>query len=137
MKKLLFIALIVTAFVSCKNGSKSEAKESAEATTESTETQSNALTLLKGEFVYFDGAAVLQTDTEIYGVLITDTLEELNEKAKQYKSEPTDMVQVEIRGKISNEKHETILWDNKVEVIEIIDVQPNTKDKDKTIKLGS
>jgi hypothetical protein len=137
MKKLLFIALIVTAFVSCKNASKSEAKESAEATTESTETQSNALTLLKGEFVYFDGAAVLQTDTEIYGVLITDTLEELNEKAKQYKSEPTDMVQVEIQGKISNEKHETILWDNKVEVIEIIDVQPNTKDKDKTIKLGS
>ena len=38
---------------------------------EKTAKQSDGLTLLKGEFVYYDGAAVLQTNSEIYGVLIT------------------------------------------------------------------
>ena len=30
------------------------------------------------------------------------------------------MLQVEIRGKITNEKHDKILWENKVEIVEIL-----------------
>jgi len=136
MKKIIYIALIFTAFISCKNDSKSEKTQTISADSEErTAKQSDGLTLLKGEFVYFDGAAVLQTNSEIYGVLVTDELEALNNQAKAYKTEPTDMVQVEIRGKITNQKDEKILWENKVEVVEIISVKASPKEENKVIKL--
>ena len=47
------------------------------------------------------------------------------------------MVQVEIRGKITNQKDEKILWENKVEVVEILDVKPVSKEENKVIKLGN
>jgi hypothetical protein len=47
------------------------------------------------------------------------------------------MVQVEIRGRITNEKDEKILWKNKVEVVEILNVTPNPKDENEVIKLGN
>ena len=40
------------------------------------------------------------------------------------------MVQVEIRGKITNKKDDKILWENKVEIVEILNVkQPPTRRK--------
>lgn len=135
MKKLLFVFLSITVLVSCKNDSKT-GKTEAESS-EITATQNDGLTLLKGDFVYHGGAAVLQTNTEIYGVLPINKFEDLNKKVEAFKTEPTDMVQVEIRGKITNEKHETILWENKVEIIEIINVKPNTEGENNIIKLGS
>ena len=99
--------------------------------------QNDGLTLLKGEFVYYDGAAVLQTHADIYGVLITDQLEALNTEAKKYKTQPTDMVEVEIRGKITNTKHDKILWENKVEVVEILSVKPIAKEAVSTLNLGN
>ena len=59
------------------------------------------------------------------------------EEAKKYKTEPTDMVQVAIRGKITNEKHDKILWPNKVEVVEILNVKPGSKEEKNIIKLGN
>ncbi|GAB1856053.1 hypothetical protein MHTCC0001_08880 [Flavobacteriaceae bacterium MHTCC 0001] len=139
MKKLLVIILTLTVLVSCKKEGKSQNTEDTISTKseERTAKQNDGLTHLKGEFVYYNGAAVLQTHAEIYGVLLTEKLEELDEQAKQYKSEPTDMVLVEIRGKITNEKHETILWENKVEVKEILSVKPASKEENNIIKLGS
>jgi len=124
--------------MSCKKDVKSQnSEEIINDSEERTAKQSDGLTLLKGEFVYYDGAAVLQTQSEIYGVLITDKLEELQKQAEKHKSEPTDMVQVEIRGKITNQKDEKILWENKVEVVEILDVKPGSKEENKVIKLGN
>ena len=139
MKKILILIMSLSAFVSCKNDVKSQNSEDTiiNESEERTAKQSDGLTLLKGEFVYYNGAAVLQTNSEIYGVLITNKLEELQKQAEKYKSEPTDMVQVEIRGKITNQKDEKILWENKVEVIEILDVQPGSKKENKVIKLGN
>lgn len=137
MKRIVFIVLIFTAFISCKNDSKSENKE-IDASTESyerTAKQSDGLTLLKGEFVYHDGAAVLQTHAQIYGVLITDKMLELDKMADAYKKEPTDMVSVEVRGKITNQKDEKILWENKLEIVEILNVK-RPKEEDNTIKIG-
>lgn len=139
MKKVLILLVCFSALLSCKNETKSDQKEVITISNDSEKTakQSDGLTLLKGEFVYFDGAAVLQTHAEIYGILITDKLEELNKQAQQYKNEPTDMVQVEIRGIISNEKNEKILWENKVEVVEILNIEPNPKEENNVIKLGN
>ena len=139
MKKILILILSLSAFASCKNDVKSLNSEDTivNESEEKTAKQSDGLTLLKGEFVYYNGAAVLQTNSEIYGVLITNKLEELQKQAEKYKSEPTDMVQVEIRGKITNQKDEKILWENKVEVVEILDVKPGSKEENKVITLGN
>jgi len=138
MKNLLFITLILVAFTSCKNDKKTESNEvSVPQSEEKTTKQSDGLTLLKGEFVYYDGAAVLQTTNEIYGVLLTNKFRELSERAEDFKTQPTDHVKVEIRGKISNEAHEKILWPNKVEVVEILDVKAGNKEESNIIKLGN
>ena len=139
MKKAFFIIFILTGFVSCKNDTKSEQKEDSTISDDldRTEKQSDGLTLLKGEFVYFDGAAVLQTRSEIYGVLVTDKMLELNSLAQKFKTEPTDMVKVEIRGKITNQKDDKILWENKVEIIEILNVKPASKEEKNIVKLGN
>lgn len=115
MKKILFIVLILTAFFSCEKEGE----------------------ILKGAFVYYDGAAVLQTENEIYGVLITDKLEALNKQADPFKKEPTDMVQVEIRGKVTNQKDDKILWENKVEITEILEVKSISEENENVIKLGN
>ncbi|MEP3838835.1 MAG: hypothetical protein ABJM36_14375 [Algibacter sp.] len=137
MKRVLLILLVsITVFTSCKNDSKSENQDTSNSSLEEkTAKQNDGLTLLKGEFVYYDGAAVLQTHGNIYGVLITDKLKELDKQAQGYKTEPTDMVLVEIRGKVTNQKDEKILWDNKVEIMEILNVQPTPKENNKVIKL--
>jgi len=78
---------------------------------------------------------VLQTHKEIYGVLITDRLEALQKQANAYKTEPTDMVLIEVRGKISQQKDDKILWPNKLEIVEILSVKPIPEEKDNVIKL--
>jgi len=93
--------------------------------------------VLKGDFIFHKDAAVLQTKDKIYGVLITDKLHELNKLAEQYKKEPTDMVQIEIKGRVTNKKDEKILWEDKVEVIEILNVTQQKKENSNVIKLGS
>lgn len=115
MKKIFFITLILTAFISCKSESK----------TENTVYNDDELTTIKGEFVYFDGAGVIQTHREIYGVLDSEKLKELNSKADKIKTKPTDMVLVEIKGKVTDQKDDVILWENKVEIVEILKVTPN------------
>lgn len=138
MKKLLFIVFISIALISCKNDKKSENQEATVSESEErTAKQNDGLTLLKGDYVYHGGAAVLQTHSEIYGVLPTHKFNELNEKAKAFKTAPTDMVHVEVRAKITNQKHETILWENKVEIVEILNVKPVSEEKNNIIKLGS
>ncbi|NMH86932.1 hypothetical protein [Flavivirga algicola] len=138
MKKTFFIAIILTVFLSCKKETKSEpAKDVKVDTPERTAKQNDSLTVLKGDFVYYDGAAVLQTHENIYGVLITDKMHELNKKAKAFKTEPTDMVSVEIRGRITNQKDEKILWENKVEIVEIIEVKAPKEETNNIVKLGN
>jgi len=140
MKKTLILMACLSVFISCKKDVKSQNSEDTiiNGVGERTAKQkSDKLTLLKGEFVYYNGAAVLQTNSEIYGVLLTDKLEELQKQAEKHKSEPTDMVQVEIRGKITNQKDEKILWENKVEVVEILNVQSGSKEENKVIKFGN
>jgi len=136
MKKVLILLVCVTVLISCKKETKSETETIPLDSLEKTVKQSDGLTLLKGEFVYYNGAAVLQTHRNIYGVLITDKLEALQKQAEEYKSEPTDMVMVEVRGEITNQKHDKILWENKVEIVEILNVSPISKDKNNVVKLG-
>ena len=137
MKKVILLLTII-AFTSCKNEPKTEESTTSEKpdNTERTEKQSDGLTLLKGEFIYYADAAVLQTPNEMYGVLLTNKFEELSKQAEKFKTKPTDMVQVEIRGKITNEKHENILWENKVEIVEILKVSKPNPEGGEMITIG-
>jgi hypothetical protein len=132
MKKSFLIIFLITASFACKNKIE-ETITTQEVLDENTENQSDEFALLKGQFVYYDGAAVLQTPNEIYGVFITDKLLELDKKVSAYKNEPTDMVQVEIKGKITNKKDDKILWEKKVEVIEIVNVTPLKENKEQVL----
>jgi hypothetical protein len=131
MKKTLILLVLIMAVLSCKNETKSDATK----TTDSSN-QNDELTLLKGEFIFYGDAAVLQAYNEIYGVYITDKMLELNKQADQYKKLPTDMVKVEIKGKISTQKDDKILWDKKVEIVEILNVSASNQKDNNVVKLG-
>lgn len=138
MKKAFVVLLSLTILVACKNDTKTENTEASITinSPERTAKQGDGLTLLKGDFVYLDGAAIIQTHANIYGVFITDKMKELNKLAEKYKTAPTDMVPVEIRGKITNKKDDKILWDNKVEVVEILNVSKPNPESNNVVKLG-
>ncbi|MFB9056023.1 hypothetical protein ACFFU9_04640 [Mariniflexile ostreae] len=112
MKKTLFIAFVFMAFIGCKN--KDKAVEVAQ--------QKDELTLLKGEFIYYSDAAVLQTNSEIYGVIVDENMHKLEQEVQRYKKEATDMVPVEIRGHIVSKPDHEEGWPFRVEIKEIVKV---------------
>ncbi|MFL0353373.1 hypothetical protein [Xanthomarina sp. GH4-25] len=133
MKKVFILILTVATFISCKNDSKTETVE-----TENGKAafQHDGLTLLKGEFVYYADAAVLQTTQEVYGVVINEKMHELDNQAKPYKLEATDMVPVEVKGKIIPKPEGEEGWPFRVEIIEIIKVNKPDPNKNDVVKLG-
>ncbi len=138
MKKIIFLLLITIVFVSCKNDSKTNTEKETitEDGPEKTAKQSDGLTLLKGDFIYFADAAVLQTHREVYGVIIDEKMHELNNQVQQYKNEITDMVPVEIRGKITPKPKNEEGWPYRIEIKEILNVsKPNPQDNE-VIKVG-
>lgn len=137
MKKILLILITITAFMACKNDAKSELQDEAtDASQQRTEKQSDGLTLLKGEFIYYADAAVLQTHREMYAVIIDDKMHELDNMAKPFKKEATDFVQVEIRGKITPRPENEEGWDYRVEIKEILNVKAAEKSNE-VVKLGT
>ncbi|MBT8253643.1 MAG: hypothetical protein HKN00_01925 [Flavobacteriaceae bacterium] len=101
-----------------------------------TQKQADGLTLLKGDFLYMADAAVLQTHREIYAVVIDEKMHELDEMVKEFKKEPTDMVPVEIRGKISPKPEGEEGWPFRVEIKEILGVSPPNPKTTDIIKIG-
>ncbi len=123
MKNLLMFVFVITV-LGCKNNSKT--------TTETTDDT----TIIKGNYIYFEDAAVLQNDVEIYGVFLNDLAKELNEKAAPLKTNETDMVNVEVRGIISSKEDPEILWEKKLEIVEIISISA-AKETENILKLGT
>lgn len=140
MKKILLLLMIFATLISCKNNSKSENsenKDSLDVKTERTAKQSDGLVLLKGEFVYFADAAVLQTNaSSIYGVVVNEKMHELDRLAQQFKTEPTDYVFVEIRGEIVPKPENEEGWPYRVNIKEILNVS-KSQNEDEVIKLES
>ena len=123
MRKLLIFVFVISV-LGCKNNS----KNSPETT--------DATTIIKGNYIYFEDAAVLQNDVEIYGVYLNDLAKELNDKAAPLKTNETDMVSVEVRGIVSGKEDPKILWDKKLEIVEIISISA-AKETENILKLGT
>ncbi|EGV42114.1 hypothetical protein BZARG_470 [Bizionia argentinensis JUB59] len=142
MRKLILILFITLGFTSCKNDSKTDETiqeiESSELDgPDRTKKQSDGLTLLQGEFVYYGDAAVLQTNREIYGVVLDDKVTELNKMAKAYKKEATDYTTVSIRGKVISKPENEEGWPFRIEIKEILSVSASKPEANNVVKLES
>jgi len=138
MKKIfLYLILIVTIFA-CKQDTENASEQTTkkEISSEKTDKQNDGLTLVKGEFIYYADAAVLQTPKQMFGVVIDDKMQELNKMASSFKKEATDFVQVEIRGKITPRPESEEGWDYRIEIKEILNVSKANSENSEIIKLG-
>ena len=98
-------------------------------------TQTNEKTeAIAGEFLYYDGAAVLNTGNDIYGVIIDDMLHELHNQAVPIQKDSFDMVQVYVKGVISDNPN-TEGWARVVQVIEIDSVAPSAPIENQMIQI--
>ncbi len=138
MKNIVILLAFFMVLTSCKNGSKSENKsDNLEEQDGKTVKQSDGLVLLKGEFVYYADAAVLQTNSSsIYGVIINEKMHELANLAQQYKTDPTDYVSVEIRAEIIPKPENEEGWPYRINIKEILNVSKSQNEVE-VIKLES
>ncbi|NQX84902.1 MAG: hypothetical protein HRT67_03180 [Flavobacteriaceae bacterium] len=138
MKKIILCFYLCTIFSACKNDT-NKTNDLSNTTEHNTNVLSkdDDLTLLKGEFVFYNNAAVLQTSKEFYGIIINEKTHELNTMVQAYKTDDTDMVPVEIKGRVTDKKDPIIKWKYKVEIVEILNVSKPKADTNQTIKLGT
>jgi hypothetical protein len=128
MKKIIFLLLISLVFTSCKEDKVTKTETSVENT-------NDGFTLLEGNFVYYEDAAVLQTPTSIFGVILNENTMQLAKEAKAFQKEATDMVKVRIKGLIEKKPEDTEGWDYNINIKKIISVEAlNAKDNE-VIKL--
>ena len=132
MKQLLTAILCLSLLLSCKT----EKKEEANSVVNQNQTGDNleGVLMLNGNFIYFENAAVLQTKSEIYGVITDSMMMVLNDQTQEFKKEPTDMVPVSVKAKLSDKKDKTE-WKNKIEILEIVKVSKPKPDDNQVIKL--
>jgi hypothetical protein len=82
-----------------------------------------------GEFLYLSDAAVLNTGTEIYGVIIDEKMQELHNLCTPIKRDNYDMIYVYIKGTIEDNPAEEG-WDK---LIRITDIDSLVNPSDKSI----
>ena len=115
--KNIGLLILLTLIFGCKNSSEN-------------------LTTLKGSYIFFDDAAVLQTNNEVYGVFMNAKALELNKRAEQQRTRPSEIVYVELKGIISTEEDEKIKWEKKLDISEIISISIDKKPNN-TLILGT
>ncbi|WP_299366913.1 hypothetical protein [Winogradskyella sp.] len=138
MKKLVFILMVSIGLFSCKNEPKEKGVNLEESRAKSYD-QNDGLVTMKGEFLYDADkkAAVFQTPNEIYGVVVNDNMHLLNEKVKAFKADEYTSVPVTIRVKRIENTDQAILWDNILEVKDILKVEAPDPNKKDVVKLAN
>lgn len=132
MKRAFLILLVSIAFISCKEEKHPQQNQALETTDVNL---NDGLITMRGDFIYYSDAAVLQTQNNIYGVVVDDNMHKLNALVKPYKKEDTDMVPVTVRVRKFPKPTGEEGWDFRVEIKEIIDVHQPTNTND-IIKIG-
>ncbi len=127
MKKILII-LFLTIFISCKT----DKKEIADGTTE----QTISSQILKGSYLYYTDVAILQTTSEVYGVVLDDKARILNKKVAGFKKLATDMVPVEVKVNIIPKAESEEGWPFKIQIKEILRVSNPIQENKDIITLG-
>ena len=144
MKNVFVLIMIFTVIVSCKDDKKDGAEATAEekilvAEPGKTLKQSDGLTAIHGKFLFVEdqNAAVLQTPTQMYSIVLDDNMKQLREQVEQYKIDAFTMVPVTIRGRIFEKDSSEEGWDRKIEIKEILKVSKPSPEENDVIKLGN
>ncbi|MBQ0733778.1 hypothetical protein [Aquimarina celericrescens] len=115
MKKSFLLIAISLLILSCKK--------------EKSKTENIEPSLIRGEFILIDGAAVIMGKDFIYGVIINEMTKELAEKVEPLQREEYDMVPVVVKGIIRpNDSNGIEKWKEIVEIKEIIGVSAPTSE---------
>ena len=132
MKNIILGILLLTVVFSCKKEEnktlETDVKEGI-VVKESTDVKT-----LEGEFLYYADAAVFKTTTQVYGVVIDTKMHELADQVAPLKKVDTDMVVVQIKGKIVPKEIDEEGWPFNVEIKEIIKVKQLAADDNIVIK---
>lgn len=72
-----------------------------------------------GEFLYLADAAVLNTGTEIYGIIIDEKMHELQDLCSPLKRDEYDMIAVYVKGKVENKNPDEEGWDKRIKITSI------------------
>ena len=128
MKRIVLYVFFIALLSGCKNESKSIATDQ--------DDKSDDIITLTGDFIYYADAAVLQTNNEIYGVVIDEKMHELDSTVNMYKTDETDMVSVTIKAKKFKKPENEEGWPYKLEIKEIIKVVKPNQNKKNVIKIG-
>lgn len=86
------------------------------------ETKNDDQIIISGDYIFYDNAGVLQTNKNVYGIIINDKSEELNKKLSSIKENEFDFVPVILKGKLFNKKENEEGWSVKFEIIEIVEI---------------
>ena len=87
MKKYRILVLIALFSFSC------DKKQNKVVSNEVFETKNNDLIILSGDYVFYNNAAVLQTNKNVYGIVINEKVNELNQKLTSIKKDEFDLFQ--------------------------------------------
>lgn len=89
---------------------------------------------ITGEFLFYDNNAVLNTGSEIYGVIVDDKLRELHTQVVPIQKDSFDMVQVYIKGLISKNPNAEG-WPEVITIKDIDSVAPSTPFENQMIEI--
>ena len=136
MKRAIIILTSIVLLCSCKNEQQNNDKSQSTEGSDIVAIQNDGLTLLKGEFIYYADAAVLKTESEVYGVAIDEKMHELDKQVQLYKKQDTDMVPVEIKGKLIPKGDNEECWPYLIEIKEIVHISKPKLEDNNEVTLG-
>ena len=116
MKKYRILILIALFSLSC------DKKQNKVVSNEVVETKNNDQIILSGDYVFYNNAAVLQTNKNVYGIVINEKVNELNQKLTSIKKDEFDFIPVILKGKLQNKKEDEEGWSVKLEITEIVEI---------------
>ena len=129
MKTTLAILFVAALFISCKSDAK------APVSIDDSQDELSAREI-SGNFTHFGDAAIFQTKSELFGVVENEKMQELIKIAAPLKDAPTDEVKATLKVKVVKKPEQDEGWENRIEIIDIINVSKvDQKDSD-IIKLG-
>lgn len=128
---LRFVAILVLAatLLGCKQDVKTDSSSSSYS-------KEDGLITMKGDFIYIDNAAVLQTSRDIYGVVVDDQMKELHKAIKPFQINATDMVPVTVRVRKFEKPADEEGCPYRVEIKEVLKVEEPDSNSIDVIKLG-
>src|SRR5699024_12095988 len=97
-------------------------------------TDRNGLSVVTGEYIFTDDAAVIKGRSFIYGVVLDSMAKSHGEKIKPLKRDQYDMVPVTVKGKIEPNPMKDG-WDEVVKITKILKI--SKPDSDPAIEISS